>query len=75
VTLPCLRSSAEERRASNPGHAEVRILSGALDQHDTVAERRGARLQSALTAVRIRPVSLKTTMNKGGSDEHDQDVR
>ena len=43
---PCLRSSADsEHRASTPG-AEVRILSGALTR-DTVAERRGARLQSA----------------------------
>ena len=36
---------------------EVRILSGAFSVADTVAEWLGTRLQSAITAVRFRPVS------------------
>ena len=59
---PCLRSSAEEHRASTPG-AEVRILSGAL-VHDTVAERRGARLQSAIRRFESARCLFATTMRK-----------
>ena len=38
-----------------PGESWVQLPPGPCD---TVAERRGVRLQSALTAVRVRPVSL-----------------
>ena len=51
----CLRSSAEEQRASTPG-AEVRPLSEACTRHRGRAARRAAANRE--TAVRVRPVSL-----------------
>jgi hypothetical protein len=48
-----------ERRASNPRVRGSTPLGGLFGRHDTVAERRGTRLQSAYRAVRLRRVSLR----------------
>ena len=65
------RSSVEEHRASTPG-AEVRPLSRA---YDTVAERRGTRLQSAARRFDSARCLRHPTMRKEEAMSNDQDVR
>ena len=70
----CLRSSAGRAPGFDPGRRGSTPLGGLTLRHDTVAERRGARLQSALRRFESARCLSRRRIERR-SDEHDQDVR